>query len=67
MMDNKNIGKKLIELRNSKNLTQKELGQIIGVSTASIAMYEIGERIPRDEVKVRISKYFGVPVQAIFY
>lgn len=63
----KSIGEKLTELRNSKNLTQKELGVEIGVSTTSIAMYEINERVPRDEIKKRIAAFFGKTVQEIFF
>lgn len=29
-------------------------------------MYERGERVPRDDLKMRIAKYFGVSVQEIF-
>jgi len=30
-------------------------------------MYERDERIPRDEVKVRIAKYYGVSVYSLFF
>ena len=43
----KSIGEKLATLRNERNLTQKELGIEVGVSTASIAMYELDERVPK--------------------
>lgn len=33
----------------------------------SYAMYERDERVPRDEVKVRISNFFGVSVQELFF
>lgn len=63
----KSIGEKLATLRNEKNLTQKELGIEVGVSTASIAMYELNERVPRDEIKKRIATFFGKTVQEIFF
>ena len=47
--------------------TQEEVANGIGITKSSWAMYERGERVPRDEVKVQISKYFGVPVQDIFF
>ena len=59
----KSIGEKLATLRNDRNLTQKELGIEVGVSTASIAMYELDERVPRDEIKKRIANFFGKTVQ----
>lgn len=63
----KSIGEKLATLRNERNLTQKELGIEVGISTASIAMYELDERVPRDEIKKRIATFFGKTVQEIFF
>lgn len=64
-MDAKKIGKKLIELRGEKTRTEVAFG--IGISESAIGMYEQGNRIPRDEIKIKISNYFGVPVQEIFF
>nr|WP_308667608.1 helix-turn-helix transcriptional regulator [uncultured Allisonella sp.] len=66
-MDRKNIAKKLIALRILKNETQKAVAEAIGVSESSLAMYEAGERIPRDAVKIKIANHFGVSVQSIFF
>jgi len=30
-------------------------------------MYERDERVPRDEVKIRIANFFGKTVQELFY
>ncbi len=60
-----NIGQKLRELRGDK--TQDRVARDLKVSKSAYAMYEQGRRIPRDEVKVRISKYYGVSVQDVFY
>lgn len=56
---------KLKKLRGDK--TQEEVASAIGISKSAWAMYERGERIPRDEVKVRIANYFKTSVQAIFF
>ena len=66
-MDRKGIGKRLTALRVLKNETQKTVAEAIGVSESSLAMYESGERIPRDAVKIRIAKHFCVSVQSIFF
>lgn len=66
-MDRKGIGKRLTALRVLKNETQKTVAEAIGVSESSLAMYEAGERIPRDAVKIRIAKHFDVSVQSIFF
>lgn len=47
--------------------TVEEIAREIGVTPASWEMYERGERVPRDEVKIRISEYFGLSVDTIFF
>ena len=59
------VNQKLRELRG--NQTQMEVAAGIGITKSSWAMYERGERVPRDEVKKRIAAYFGKTVQEIFY
>ena len=45
------FGKILRDLRGEK--TQEEIAKAVGITKSSWAMYERGERIPRDEVKIR--------------
>ena len=59
------VGERLRALRGER--TQEEISKELGITKSSYAMYERGERTPRDEVKVRISKYYGVSVQELFY
>ena len=59
-MNPKIMGKKLKELRGKRSVT--EVAKAVNVSHSSISMYEIGERIPRDDVKIKLAKYFGVSV-----
>lgn len=59
------VGERLRALRGKR--TQEEISKELGITKSSYAMYERGERTPRDEVKVRISKYYGVSVQELFY
>lgn len=58
---------KLRELRRSMKLTQHEVAKAIDVSDAAYAMYETGERTPRDPIKCKISALFKKPVGFIFY
>lgn len=64
-MNSADIGKKLLELRGSR--TQEEVAKANDISVAAIGMYERGERIPRDEVKIRLAKYYEKTVQEIFF
>lgn len=59
-MDNKiRISNRLKELRNSKNLSQEELGKIIGITTSMIGMYETGARNPSYEILTKLADYFN--------
>ena len=64
-MSQTTIGQRLIKLRGSK--TQEEVANAIGVSLSAIGMYERGERAPRDEIKIKIAKYYDTTVQSIFF
>lgn len=59
------FGLKLKELRGERS--QEEMAKEIGITKSSWAMYERNERIPRDEVKVKIANFFGKTVQEIFF
>lgn len=64
-MDAVAIGKKLIELRGSK--TQEEVARDNGISVSAVGMYERGERIPRDDLKARLARYYNKSVNDIFF
>lgn len=61
----KTIGERLRELRGNK--TQEEIANEVQVTKSSWAMYERNERVPRDEVKIRIANFFNKTVQEIFF
>ena len=55
------FGDKLKNLRINKGLTQKQLGDIIGVSGRVVGYYESNDRFPKDEnILIKISNYFDV-------
>lgn len=64
-MDAVDIGKRLIELRG--NRTQEEVARANDISVSAIGMYERGERIPRDELKIKLAAYYNKSVQEIFF
>ncbi len=53
-------GERLKKLRISKNLTQEQLGKVLGVTKASICCYEKGTRTPTLETLLDIVEFFGV-------
>jgi len=64
-MNAKEIGKKLVNLRGPK--TQEEVARALGLSISALSMYERGERIPRDNIKIRIANYYKKPIHKIFF
>lgn len=64
-MDPKKIGAKLIQLRGDKSREQVALD--LEVSYPSLVSYELGVRVPRDEIKLRICEYYNVDIMELFY
>lgn len=59
------IGLKLIKLRG--DLTRELVAENLGISISALQMYENGQRIPRDEIKMKIAKYYKSNVEDIFF
>ena len=60
------IGKKIKDLRESKNLSQEELGKLIKLSPAQIGMYEREKSAPPIASLEKMAKVFGVPITFFF-
>ena len=50
----------LPKLRREKSMTQKELGELMGVGERSVRYYESGERHPDFKGLLFLADYFGV-------
>ncbi len=59
------IAQTLRELRGKKTI--EEVAKDIGISTSALTMYELGQRIPRDEIKEKLAAYYNTPIGDIFY
>jgi putative transcriptional regulator len=64
-MDRAQIAKKLMDLRGDKS--REEVANAINISVSALQMYENAQRIPKDEIKVKIAEYYSVSVQSIFF
>ena len=58
---------RLKELRMKKGESREEVAKAVGVSTSSICQYELGDKVPRDNIKMALAKHFGRTVQFIFF
>lgn len=56
------FGEKLKELRLEKGLSQRKLGEIIGVCNQTVSFWETGSREPDLDALIKISNYFEVSV-----
>lgn len=54
------LGDKIRNLRTSKNMTQKELSDRLGVSKSIISSYESGARYPSFDVLIKLARVFHV-------
>ena len=57
-------GRILRHLRGKESL--EKVAKTVKISANALDMYERGLRLPRDEVKSRLARYYGVTVGAIF-
>lgn len=64
-MDRTKIAKKLVALRGKRK--QHEIADKLGISDSAYSSYETGDRIPSDEVKIKIAELYKKSVQYIFY
>ena len=56
------LSKRLKELRISKELTQRELGELVNVTKVSICCYENGTRVPTLDTLTKLGKVLDVDV-----
>ena len=59
------VAERLVKARGDRR--REDVAAAIGVSLSAISMYENGERVPRDETKVKIADYYGMTVQELFF
>lgn len=60
------FAKRLIELRKSKGISQKELANYIDVSPSLVGMYEQGRRKPSFEILEAIADYFNINIDTLY-
>lgn len=65
MLNAKEIGERLVKLRGTT--PREAVAKAIGISVSAISMYENGERIPRDAIKIKLAEFYGKSVQEIFF
>lgn len=64
-MEKKSLGLKLLELRQSHNLTQKELCKILNIGRSTYSYFETGSRIPDIETLLIIAQFYHVSLDEL--
>ena len=64
-MKMREVGNRLAALRGEKSLC--EAAGDLGISVSALSMYESGNRVPRDEIKIRLAEYYSTTVQELFF
>ena len=64
--DSMEVGKKIKEIRLLRGISQKELSERLGVSSAMISQYESGKRNPKMETLLKIADALGISIN-VFY
>lgn len=54
------------KLREERGLTQKELGEIVGVSRQAVNAIETGKFDPSVWLAYDLARYFGLSIEALF-
>lgn len=61
------IGEKIKNLREKNNISRENFANAVEISQSALSMYENGQRIPRDEVKLRIARSFNTSIEELFF
>jgi len=64
-MDRKQIARNLVLARGE--ISRYKVCNDLGISYSTLAMYETGRRVPKDEHKMKIAAYYGKTIEELFY
>jgi putative transcriptional regulator len=64
-LNKEKIAEILVTLRG--NRSREEVAKALGISVSALQMYENAQRVPKDEIKLKIANYYGVSVESIFF
>ena len=63
----KTVAERIKEARLATGKRVEEVANACGITVSAVQMYECGQRVPRDEIKVRMAEFFGTTVQDLFF
>jgi transcriptional regulator with XRE-family HTH domain len=48
-------------------MSREDVAVACDISVSALSMYENGQRVPRDEIKVKLAKFYGKSVEELFF
>lgn len=64
-MDQEKIGKFIMELRKKKNMTQKDIADMLGITDRAISKWENGRGLPDHSLILELASILGVSVNEL--
>ena len=49
------------------DMKREDVATACDITVSALSMYENGQRVPRDEVKVKLAKLYGKSVEELFF
>ncbi len=66
-MQETHVDNKLRELRKARGLSQEEVARGVGTTRQTITSIEVGKYTASLPLALRLARYFGVTVEALFW
>ena len=63
----KTVAERIRDARKAKGCSAEELASACDITESAIQMYECGQRVPRDETKIKMASFLGMTVQDLFF
>ena len=64
-MDNREFAEKIYTLRSEKGISQKELGDLLGVSNKAVSKWETGDSMPKTATLLKIAELFDIDISEL--
>lgn len=61
------IGQRIKSKREKAKISRDSFCNDVGITLSALSMYENGQRIPRDEIKVKIARVLDTSIEALFF
>ena len=63
----KSVAERIKEARLAQGKKVEEVATACGITVSAVQMYECGQRIPRDEIKIKMAECLKTTVQDLFF